>query len=344
MHQHLQKFWRKLLWNRSVSPQGIRYIEESLLAESTLNQDYLVLILGSCAIATFGLLSNSAAVIIGAMLIAPLMLPIRGLAFGALEGNLKLLKEAGKSLLVGTVIAIVMALILGSLVNFPFGSEILSRSEPTLLDMGIAVVAGAISGFAKIEPKLSSTLAGTAIAVALMPPVCVIGLGLSRADGALSQGAMLLYITNLLGITLSCMLVFLITGYAPLTKARGPLGATLVCISMLGIPLGASYFALIRQDRLEASIRRALVENTETFKTVSLQNIQANWSTSPPEITLQVYTQEPITPKQAYLLEEFVTDAMGQPFSLIFQVSQYQEVRPKPEPEPPTQFLPPGIE
>lgn len=344
MQDHLQKFWQKLAWNRRVSPQGIRYIADSLLDDSILNRDYLVLILGSCAIATFGLLSNSAAVIIGAMLVAPLMLPIRGLAFGALDGNIKLLKEAGKSLLVGTAIAIVISLILGSLVNFPFGTEILGRSRPTLLDMGIAVVAGAISGFAKIEPKLSNTLAGTAIAVALMPPVCVIGLGLSRADSTLSQGAALLYITNLLGITLSCMLVFLVTGYAPLAKARGPLGVTLLCVGILGIPLGASYFSLIRQDRLEGSIRRALVENTETFKTVALQDIRANWTTSPPEIILQVYTQEPLTPKQAYLLQEFVTDEMEQPFSLIFQVSQYQEVRPKPEIEPPTQFLPPGIE
>ncbi len=344
MQKHLQQLWRQMAWNRRVTPQGIRYIEDSLLRDSTLNQDYLVLILGSCAISTFGLLSNSAAVIIGAMVIAPLMLPIRGLAFGALAGNVKLLTEAGKSLLVGSAIAVLMAVMLGSLINFPFGSEVLGRSQPTLLDMGIAVVAGAISGFAKTEPKLSNTLAGTAISVALMPPVCVIGLGLSRADAALSQGATLLYITNLLGITLSCMLVFLMTGYAPLAKARGPLVITLICIGMLGIPLGASYFALIRQDRLEASIRRALVENTETFKTVELQDIQSNWSTNPPEITLQVYAQEPITPKQAYLLQEFVVDAMKQPFSLVFQVSQYQEVRPQPKTKPPTQFLPPGTE
>lgn len=86
--------------------------------------------------------------------------------------------------------------------------EVLARSEPTLLDLGIAIAAGGISGYAKVEPKVSSSLAGTAIAVALMPPVCVIGLGLSQADWSLSLGATLLYLTNLLGITLSCMLVF----------------------------------------------------------------------------------------------------------------------------------------
>jgi uncharacterized membrane protein len=78
------------LKNQRVAPHEIEEIRSGLLEESTIDINYLVLILGSCVIATLGLLSNSAAVIIGAMIIAPLMLPIRGLAFGALEGDVKL--------------------------------------------------------------------------------------------------------------------------------------------------------------------------------------------------------------------------------------------------------------
>lgn len=74
--------------------------------------------------------------------------------------------------------------------RFPaYGSEVLARSKPNLLDLGVAVAAGGISGFAKVQPKISATLVGTAIAVALMPLVCVIGLGLSQADWSLSLGA-----------------------------------------------------------------------------------------------------------------------------------------------------------
>lgn len=108
---------------------------------------------------------------------------------------------------------------LGLFTRLPtFGSKILARSEPTLLDLGIAIAAGSISGYAKVEPKISGSLAGTAIAVALMPPVCVIGLGLSQANFSLSFGATLLYLTNLLGITLSCMLTFLIAGYTSVDR------------------------------------------------------------------------------------------------------------------------------
>lgn len=135
------------LKNKKVPPQQIAEIRRGL-EESSLSITYLVLILGSCVIATFGLLSNSAAVIIGAMIIAPLMLPIRGVAFGALEGNVILFRKGLTAILVGTLLAIALAVFISYLVSFPvFGSEIISRSKPTLLDLGIAITAGGIGFF-----------------------------------------------------------------------------------------------------------------------------------------------------------------------------------------------------
>lgn len=165
--------------NRKVASAELQQCRNGLLEESTLDFNYLVLILGSCAIATFGLLSNSTAVIIGAMIVAPLMLPIRGLAFGALEGNVVLFRKGLIAIAVGTLVAIVLACLLGFLVRLPeFGSEVFARSKPTLLDLGIAVAAGGISGFAKVQPKISGTLAGTAIAVALYASDCDSVLGI----------------------------------------------------------------------------------------------------------------------------------------------------------------------
>ncbi|HEY9819999.1 MAG TPA: DUF389 domain-containing protein [Candidatus Sericytochromatia bacterium] len=313
---------------RKVAPQDLNQIQIDLLEESTLNLNYLVLILGSCVIATFGLLSNSAAVIIGAMIIAPLMLPIRGLAFGALEGNVVLFRKGLMAVVVGTMLAIFLAWFLGSLVRLPdFGSEVLARSKPTLLDLGIAVAAGGISGFAKIQPKVSGTLAGTAISVALMPPICVVGLGLSQANWSLSRGASLLYLTNLLGITLSCMLTFLMAGYTPLNRAHKALGWALALTAILLIPLGVSFAELIRQAQLEASLKRALLNRTITFREVELIKSDTNWLTKPPEVRLTVRSSQVLTPKQVQLLEAFVEKEMGQKFTLIFQVSQVEEVR-----------------
>lgn len=318
----------KYFTKRNITPQDINQIQIDLLEESTLDINYVVLILGSCVIATFGLLSNSAAVIIGAMIVAPLMLPIRGLAFGALKGNISLFRKGLTAIVIGTIIAIILAWFLGSLVRVPnFGSEVVARSKPTLLDLGIAVAAGGISAFAKVQPKVSGTLAGTAIAVALMPPICVIGLGLSHANWSLSLGASLLYLTNLLGITLSCMLTFLIAGYIPLYRARKALIWALTLTAILLIPLGVSFAELLRQSQLEVSLKRALLNRTITFQRVELIKSDTNWLTKPPEVSLTVRSSEALTPKQVQLLEAFVETEMGQKFTLIFQVSQVEEVR-----------------
>jgi uncharacterized hydrophobic protein (TIGR00271 family) len=305
----------------------VEQLKTDLLEESTPNATYLILIVSSCAIATFGLLTNSAAVIIGAMIVAPLMLPIRGLAFGALVGNVRLFRLGLIAVVIGTLLAVAIAYSLGSLVGISdFDSEVLSRSKPTLLDLGIAVVAGAISGYAKLQPKISGSLAGTAIAVALMPPVCVIGLGLSQANWSLSQGATLLYLTNLLGITLACMLTFFIVGYSPLNKARTPLIWTLTLTGALLIPLSVSFGQLVRQARLETSLRKVLLNRTVTFQRLSFLKSDTNWLTNPPQVRLSVRAKEPITPKQVRLLEAFLAKEMGRPFTLIFEVSQVEEI------------------
>lgn len=323
MRERLRQF-RKA----KTEPTQLQQIQADLLTESLPDLTYLILIIGSCAIATFGLLANSTAVIIGAMIIAPLMSPIRGLAFGALQGNVLLFRQGMIAVIVGTFLAVAIAFGIGILVRLPsYGSEVLARSAPNLLDLGIAVAAGGISGYAKIEPKVSASLAGTAIAVALMPPICVVGLGLAQANGSLSLGATLLYITNLLGITLSCMVVFWVAGYASLRHARKALGWTLTLTAVLIVPLGISFARLVQQAHLEASLRRALLSRTVTFQRLELLRNETDWLANPPEVRLSVRAKEPVTPRQVQLLEEFIEREMGRSFVLIFEVGQVEEVR-----------------
>ncbi|MBE9006924.1 TIGR00341 family protein [Fortiea sp. LEGE XX443] len=313
---------------KRVEPLQLQQMVCELFEESTPNKEYLILIIGSCAIATFGLLSNSAAVIIGAMIIAPLMLPIRGLAFGALVGNVSLFRQGVVAVLFGTFLALLISSTIGWLVNLPsFGSEVLSRAKPNLLDLGIAVAAGGISGYAKVNTKISATLAGTAIAVALMPPVCVIGLGLAKSNLSLSTGATLLYLTNLLGITLACMVTFVVSGYSPVHRARKALIWTLTLTGILLIPLTVSFTRLIRQAQLETNLKKALLNRTITFQRLELLKTDTNWLSNPPQLRLSVRAQEPVTSKQVRLLEAFLEKEMGQPFILIFEVSQVQEIR-----------------
>jgi uncharacterized hydrophobic protein (TIGR00271 family) len=143
-------------------------------ADAALSQSYIVLTVASCAIATLGLIENSVAVIIGAMIVAPLITPIQAFALAALGGDAPVVRRALVTAGVGALVAVVVSSALAVVTAIPaYGSEIVARTRPTLLDLAIAVAAGAVTGFARLRPGIANTVAGTAIAVALMPPLCV---------------------------------------------------------------------------------------------------------------------------------------------------------------------------
>ncbi|HIK44553.1 MAG TPA: DUF389 domain-containing protein, partial [Leptolyngbyaceae cyanobacterium M65_K2018_010] len=304
---------------------------------------FLVMVIGSCLIATFGLLSNSAAVIIGAMLIAPLMLPIRGTAFGILDANKRLIRRGLVSLVVGTLLSVAMAWGIGQLTGIAsFGSEVTARTQPNLLDLGVAIAAGGLAGFAAVDKKLSSSFAGVAIAVALMPPICVVGLWLSRGEWYFALGATLLYLTNLFGITLASMVAFVAKGYAPFQQARRPIIITLFFTTLLLLPLGASTAQMVRQNQLETSLKTVLLDRTLTFQRLTLVDMAVNWLATPPEVFLTVRSAEPISPREVELLEKFLEREMGRPFKLHFFVSPVEHVTREGVVTQPTSSIWPG--
>jgi len=122
-------------------------------------------------------------------------------------------------------------------------------------------------------------------------------------------------------------LAFLASGYAPYSRARKALISTLALTSIIAIPLGFSFSELVRQARLETSLRRALLTETETFRRLDLIDFRANWLVSPPKVNLKVFARDPVTVRQVELLEEFVERQMQQPFTLVFEVSYVSEVR-----------------
>lgn len=328
-------------------------LRKQLLKDAELELNYVVLVISSCAIATMGLLNDSPAVIIGAMIVAPLMQPLRGIAFGALEADLQLFRKSLWTGLVGTGVAIFLSWAIGRFVNLPpseFSSEMLSRTQPNLVDLGVAIAAGAVSGFAKIRPRISDALAGTAIAVALMPPLCVVGISLSQGFFTASWGAFLLYSTNFLGIILACMLVFVWGGYYIETEKIGrALGWTFALVGAIVIPLFWSFWTLLAEANIRATLKEVLQRETITVgQQVSLlRAIEIDWNQNPPEVQLSVNAKEPITPKQVRQVEEFLYERMEQRFTLVFQESQVREVRGQPpqteapETENPGEKMPP---
>ncbi len=194
---------------------------------AVVTRDFVVLTILSCIIATFGLVLNSGAVIIGAMLIAPLMSPILALALALVRGDGRRAARATMALLVGLIISIGLSTLLGQLVStsqFNFltqlPSEVISRTQPTLFDLTIALAGGAAAAYALAQPKLSATLPGVAIATALMPPLCVVGIGISQGRSDVYNGAILLFLSNFVAILFAGGLVFTGIGFGPFRHAK----------------------------------------------------------------------------------------------------------------------------
>ncbi len=311
-----------------VQESRLRLLKQRLESISKLSVDFVVLLCGSTLIATLGLFQNSPAVIIGAMIIAPLMRPLVGLSLATLTGDGRLLARALLTLVVGTAsgmgIACLMALLFRSLELTP---EIFARTHPTLLDLGVAIFAGAVGAYCQADEQLSESLAGVAIAVALVPPLSVVGIGLAFGNLAVSSGAALLYATNLIGITISGALVFLFLGFTPLHQAKKGLLISAGVSALLIIPLALSMRELILENQISASIRRILQEKTFTFKTIQLHDVRVERFKQPMVVRAMVLAPEqPITPRQVALVQDFLTHELGMPLEFRLQIIPVTEI------------------
>ena len=183
---------------------------------------FAVLMAFASVIASIGVVAQSTAVVIGAMLIAPLMTPLLGMALSASMGWLRRFRRAAFVALAGIVVAIGTGVIVGAVsphhVNVATNTEVLSRISPTILDLAIAVAAGAAGAFALSRRDVSDSLPGVAVAIALVPPLTVIGLCWQQGEWAAGNGALLLFLTNVTAILLAGGATFVLVGAAPLER------------------------------------------------------------------------------------------------------------------------------
>ena len=190
--------------------------------DASSNLDYLVMIVLSAALATLGLLTNSAAVIIGAMLVAPLMSPLSSFSTGMSTGILRLTRRASLTLAQGVILATLISLVMGWILPIDAPTEeMLVRGSPNLLDAAIALVSGWVAAYATARKGIPAALAGVAIAAALMPPICTIGLGLALLDIDLAFGATLLFLANIAFIIAAQVITFLWMGMHPSEEREG---------------------------------------------------------------------------------------------------------------------------
>lgn len=222
-----------------ASEERFRDLFTALNEDATTNTNYVVFMLLSTLIASLGLFLDSAAVIIGAMILAPLMAPMVSVSMALLRDNNKLLRQSLEKIGLGVALALLAAATTSAMFpHSPTTSEMLGRLSPSLPDLFVAILSGIAAAYARSYKEIAQNLAGVAIAVALVPPLSVAGIGLGRGDMVFFLQAFLLFSTNLVGIVLAATLTFRVLGFSASVHGKHGLGFVVLMLLLVTIPLG----------------------------------------------------------------------------------------------------------
>jgi uncharacterized hydrophobic protein (TIGR00271 family) len=289
-----QTIARSWIETRDIGTERRQSLSEDLYFEAPAKASKLaawwVMLILSVTIATYAILQDSTAVVIGAMLIAPLMTPIVGAAAAIVNGRPVRLARSLALVGGGVFAAITLAYVIGKwspdLIPYESNSQITSRTSPNVLDMAIALAAGAAGAFAMINRRVASGLAGVAIAVALVPPLGVVGLMIGAVDFESAWGAFLLFLTNLVAILLSATLVFGVSGWTSVARLRSKassialtVGVILAAAMVILLPLMFTAQGILIASSQQATANKevkAWIAQTSPKLTVDLVTVEGN--------------------------------------------------------------------
>jgi uncharacterized hydrophobic protein (TIGR00271 family) len=263
---------RKIADDNKFTPESLPKFEAKLFFEGPRRlvdlEQFAVLLFLSAVIATYGVLADSTATVIGAMIIAPLMRPIMATAAALVMGDMK---RAGKSFLmvvagVAGVIGVgwlLTAVNFTAVVSFETNTQITGRISPSLIDLFAALASGAAGAFAMSRDDVADSLPGVAISISLVPPLCVVGVALAEGELGAAGGALLLFLTNFLSILLAGGGVLALLGLsAAATKElnkdtrRRAFFYIAIGILLVAIPLGATTLRVYDESMAERAARQ----------------------------------------------------------------------------------------
>lgn len=257
-------------WHRHLEPEERRRVmhDLALVKRTHWTWRFSVMLSLSVLIAVMGLLAGSAAVVIGAMLLAPLMTPVLGTAAALAMGLPKKALVSATRVVLATVGCIGLAYLASKIAltgSESLSSEIESRTRPDLRDLIVALAAGTAGSYASVRSDTSSSLPGVAVAVALVPPLATVGITLEAGNTVWAQGAFLLYLTNLVAIVFVSIIVFLVTGFVPprrlattVPRVLSAVAITVGAVALISVPLLRASLGAADASRRERDAREAV--------------------------------------------------------------------------------------
>jgi uncharacterized hydrophobic protein (TIGR00271 family) len=294
--------------------------------------NFFVLLLLATVIATFGLIANSTATVIGAMIVAPLMGPIMATAAAVVMGSTGRTVRSLALVAAGIVAVIALSMVLtwgvpDVAISFTQNGELASRIEPGLLALLTALASGAAGAFITSREEIADSMGGVAIAISLVPPLCVVGIALRMGEWGAAGGAAMLFATNFLAILLAGGITFWIGGLGRLAITdervrvrRNAFFLVILATVLVAIPLSITTYTVVN-DALEERTAQQEVGAWLEGQTYQILTVSISGQTA--VVTVEGYGA---MPSLQTLAGELAT-ALGRPISVNLRVVPLQVER-----------------
>ena len=316
----------KLPKGTQVSRERAQIVIREISDGSEPGLRFYILVVVSTMIAGFGLTMNSTAVIIGAMLVAPLMTPIFGIALALIRGDARLLGRASQAEIAGVAAAIGMGILLGAVYpSLEPTPEMISRTQPQLFDLMVAIFSGFAGAYALVDEKISPALPGVAIATAIVPPLANTGLCISVGAYAGAVGSFLLFFSNFLSILLVASIVFWYFGMAGKYHDLGKqvvlrrFSLPVVGFFIVSVVLTNTLYKISVDRHIKSTITEVLIEKLAELPNKSF--VKMNYQLSDDKIHVLAYvdTASVMSPTQVSRIQKDLSDHLNQSVELIMQ-------------------------
>lgn len=342
--QRFENLKEKLRYQQAVRENSRKIdhkqVRLNIQADALPSKTFFIMNALAAIIAAYGLLSDSTAVVIGAMLVAMMLGPISGISLALIDSRWILFRTALQTLVLGILMIYGIGFLLGILhPNIAISNEILARTHPNSLDLMIALAGGAAGAFASVSPRLSVAVVGVAVATALVPPLVASGILLSRAEFRLSANAFLLTFTNIIAIQVSSAMVLWIAGfrrgsneevtskYLEFIKRNG---VSLVILLSLAVYLSFNLFYSVHNELYKAKITDQLSQSLNN-ETNIIDTVEFNPN---PKFTLARVFIRGVTPPSIQQIDELNrtldTDRNGHPTYVQIRFIPIQIIQTQP--------------
>ncbi len=317
-------------------PKYLRKFQDKLFIEGPATRrrllNFFVLLVLATIIATYGLISDSPATVIGAMIVAPLMQPIIATTAAVVMGSLRRALLALALVLGGAVLVVLLAALLTRmlpdiLISFETNNEIVSRISPGLMALLTALASGAAGAFIATREEIADSLAGVAIAISLVPPLCVVGISAAHMHWIAAVGASLLFMTNFLAILMAGGVVFLVLGLGKLANSerdratrRNGMILIVAATLLVAVPLTLTTSQAIRsalENRIAADVVLVwLGESASELEKVAVAQEEVD-----------VYVMGAASSRPIQVLADSMAEALGRPIIVSLRQIPSETVR-----------------